>query len=642
MKNHQEHVIGLVDAMSKDIALTFPHLTRMSNLCSAHFARTVLKHGLAHATLTLPKLGKWFDACLDAGVILPDRPLYHGRRGSTIYPSYLFGLWELIFDESGVLRSDPDHTAVLFLRQSYFFAKKLDLECEKERTYEAVESFKRLDASMVRSYPDTWDSDTPRWTPLRGHPLFGVEDDARQHQMELPTLGREITKRIPWERFDALCRAIVTSFGDLNIWDLMPKHGPGAVSDGLKGTVKYDLPVWPKKLGYLFPPDWFASTNLVDRTQSDREPSSKLCAVPKTQKGPRLIATEPTAHQWVQGSLLRWLEEAVIASPLSISIDYRDQSYSQGLALSSSKDKRFATIDLSEASDRISTRLVQFVFQGHQTLLDCLHACRTRSMTIPASLSRQGVDELINLNKFSTMGSAVTFPVQTIIFTILAHFAIMVQDDDWDVSAHGVRRRAPYIRTFGDDIIVRNDVYDVLSLILTECGLKVNAEKSFTQGLFREACGMDAFDGVCVTPAYFRKPYEPSKPESLSSVIECSNNFHKKGMWKSADYLMRTIPSDELDLILRSRKALWSLTLLSYCDGTDLSEKTLRWNSAYHRVEALTIQLSAKDRRVKGSGEASLLQYFTEDPSKSDLSEWESGQVMRPSIKKARRWVGIE
>jgi hypothetical protein len=220
----------------------------------------------------------------------------------------------------------------------------------------------------------------------------------------------------------------------------------------------------------------------------------------------------------------------------------------------------------------------------------------------------------------------------------------MLTRHDDDVSLEAFRKRSSMVRVFGDDIIVPNDAYMVLTILMDELGLKVNTDKSFAEGFFREACGMDAFMGYCVTPAYILEPYSAQSPESLSSIVECSNNFYKKGLWHSADYLMKTVPEPERKLIPVSRKALGSLTYFTY--GTEELLHKKRISRDFHREEALVLTLTTKALRRRGSGEASLLQYFTESPSQEQSwlrpLEWSAGEVVRTLGKKAKRWVITE
>lgn len=546
MKIHLELVTEAVEGLFDDELSLYPELSKCIEK-QRKFTLTLLsQHGLAFATLALPQAGKWFDHCLAEGYINSDRPLFHGHRKDSIYPKYLWYLWAGVFSEDGVIRDNPDVNAIVSLRQHYFLAKKLTIDCDRDRVYEAVESFIDVDSRLTPPRPGSWYVDNPKWKSCEGHPLYGV-DTVNHTVSQLESYPGGENQSLPWHLLRLLSRAVVGSWGELDIWSLRPKHGPGAVAD--KNMLKYEFETWPTRLASVFPPDWFASHDLVDRTQSCREIGSKLCAVPKTQKGPRLIASEPVAHQWMQGALWRWLEDRVGSSPLGLSIDFRNQVKSQVKALTASKTGEYATIDLSEASDRVSLRLVEYIFQGNPLLLDALHACRTRWVEIPGSLTRKGKDEFVYLKKFSTMGSAVTFPIQTIVFTILGHFALMISRGERDVSLEGMRQRANALRVFGDDIIIASDAYEVMTRILSECGLKVNGSKSFWKGSFREACGMDAFGGVDVTPAYLRQPYSPSQPESLKSLIEVSNNFHKKGFWRTAERLLKTVPGDRKSVV---------------------------------------------------------------------------------------------
>lgn len=640
MKIHESLVTEVVIAMSRDIAVTFPNLSSAVSKQLCFTQELLAQQGLAFATLVLPQCGKWFDHCLSEGRILPDRPLYHGHRKDSAIPKYLWFLWNRVFTDEGVILAEPDLTAVFFLRQSYYFAKKLEIECDAARTQDSVAAFRAAEESMVRPWPNTWSSDAPEWGPVMGHPLWGTVGSPRQDDLfaGLDNKTGDKLPRIPWQIFDRLCRRLISSWGDLDVWSLKPKHGPGAVSEGR--TLKYEFENYSRRLNAIFPADWFTSHDYSDRTRTDRDIGSVMHAVPKTQKGPRLIAAEPVSNQWIQGALQRWLEKRVIDSPLGLSIGFRDQHVSQKLALESSSTGEYATVDLSEASDRLSCRLVQYVFQGNLNLLDAFHACRTQHIHIPEPLSDKGPREVIELRKFSTMGSALTFPVQTIVFTMIAHFAVMMTHEDWDVSLAGMRRRAHMIRVFGDDIIIDTESYGNLVRILHECGLKVNENKSFHRGKFREACGMDAFDGVDVTPAYIKQPYSLSNPESLASIIQVSNNFHKKGMWHTADRILKTVAQKELKFILRSHQDVWPLSLFTYQEGTDLTNFKTRWNPNLHRREVYAMSPSSKVSRIRGEWNASLLQYFTEEPDLASLSKWEAGQAERPRHSKRTRWVG--
>jgi hypothetical protein len=82
---------------------------------------------------------------------------------------------------------------------------------------------------------------------------------------------------------------------------------------------------------------------------------AKLTAVPKDSRGPRLICVHPKEAIWIQQGQRLKLEAAITSSNLTKGrINFTDQTVNGGLALESSKSGRLATLDLKEASDRIS------------------------------------------------------------------------------------------------------------------------------------------------------------------------------------------------------------------------------------------------------------------------------------------------
>ncbi|DAD50253.1 RNA-directed RNA polymerase [ssRNA phage Gerhypos.2_11] len=657
MKNPDLTMVGkLVDALFSDIASS-GLVTPVCLVGSRYLFSKGLKYeGMAFLTITLPQCSKFLEKSLELGTILHgETPPYMGKR--CYYdrrPALLHSLWAQLFNEQGQLSvGASDVEAVFLLRQAFNLFKKLDGDCDTEYVDAEISAYLRIENELPHSHPETWDSVNPMWSRRTGHPLWGASPTPCLEQGELFTVEPRVS--YPWSRFDQMCRRMSADLGELDAWNIRPKHGPGAVSE--RGhVIKHDFRVWPQKLEAHFPRDWHGRHDLSNYGDYDEtEPASRMVAVPKTQKGPRLIAAEPSAHQWIQGGIQRWFEDRVRGTFLGDSIDFRRQEYSKALALEASFHNRAATVDLSAASDRVSTRLVEYVFQGNITLLNALHACRTRSILIPKSLGSGSLnDRTLLLRKFAPMGSACTFPVQTIIFTMIAHFAVAICTDDWDMSKDAFKRRAAGIRVFGDDIIVPNDSYQTLVDLLHECGLLVNQGKSFSRGMFREACGMDAYRGSDVTPGYIRKLYEPTNPEALASVVECSNNLHKVGMWHLAAELLKTVGTMTLNKLIVAGNAIGSVSVLTFMKGLAPWIKT-RVSPTLHRLEAFGVGITAKVSRIEGTGEASLNQFFTDTPaiplnedgmpSRSDRlsylspKAWEHGQASNARVLVKRAWV---
>jgi hypothetical protein len=255
------------------------------------------------------------------------------------------------------------------------------------------------------------------------------------------------------------------------------KHGPGAVSERLKNWEKSQFPYWSDKLEVLFPFELCGKSAGNDRDRPiNHELASRLIWVPKTYKGPRLIAAEPASHQWCQQSILSFMNEQFKKHFKGFFIDLRDQSKSNDLVLSASRDRSLATVDLSDASDRLSCWTVERALRRNPSLLHHLHAARTRLLS--DNISQE--PSFLKLKKFASQGTATTFPVQSLVFLIIALTASVNGKITW-TKLWKLRNQ---VRVFGDDIILPTPGYERLIRIMDLLGLKVNVAKSYAHGHF--------------------------------------------------------------------------------------------------------------------------------------------------------------
>lgn len=153
---------------------------------------------------------------------------------------------------------------------------------------------------------------------------------------------------------------------------------------------------------------------------------------------------------------------------------------------SSSVSRKYATVDIKNASNSVCTRVVKSLLPP--IWYDLLDKSRHRKTLIG--------NYVHDLELFSAMGNGFTFELETIIFLAIAmtlpHSQILT-DKGGDISV------------FGDDIICRDEDYDLLVERLTHFGFEVNRDKSFSgESWFRESCGADYFAGADVTPIYLR------------------------------------------------------------------------------------------------------------------------------------------
>jgi len=222
---------------------------------------------------------------------------------------------------------------------------------------------------------------------------------------------------------------------------------------------------------------------------------SRLSFVPKTYEISRTICTEPTVNMLFQKALgeyiSRWLMRVY-------GIDFtRQQDVNRRMALEGSMNGKFATIDLESASDSISMSLCDYVLP--------------RSLTSWLNMSRSPVTILpdggrVPLDMISSMGNAFTFPLQTLIFSAAVSTVYRMMD----IKPCGLPGPRRNFSVFGDDIIVLKETYETVTRYLGFLGFRVNKEKSFNSGHFRESCGEDYYRGHNIRGVYLTSLRTPS------------------------------------------------------------------------------------------------------------------------------------
>jgi len=200
--------------------------------------------------------------------------------------------------------------------------------------------------------------------------------------------------------------------------------------------------------------------------------------VPKSFKTDRSIMVEPLLNTFVQKGIGRWMKKRLYRH----GIDLTDQSVQRERAREGSVTGRWATIDLSRASDSVAYHLVMDLLPyGWFDLLDKWRTpmCRYKK-------------EFITLQKFSSMGNGFTFELETLVFkALLVGIASYIGVEDDSV-------------VYGDDITCNTALARAASHFFTFFGFTINIDKSYVEGPFREACGGDYRLGVDVRPWFCR------------------------------------------------------------------------------------------------------------------------------------------
>lgn len=650
MKSHEASLLGLYASLLKDVEAYYPRDSIEWRRDSSRLLFIMEHQGSKFFTIDLVLCGKHFDRCLSQGSFSPSNLSNQRQRRGAVIPRLFGGLLLKVFHENGTIRSDVDMTAVSLSRQLYYAAKKVRHNCDPKATFQVVKEFFDVEADC--RHPsldwggDTLDSPTSPRNHLRDSLDGGMLEKYGQRQLALEdsrsSVAPELSDPLTLDVVQRLADIISCDIGDLTYDEVRPKHGPGAVSDSKGSRSKYSFPHWPKKLELSFPSIEFALPNasFFDEAMergvlglSVHEPPSKLIVVPKTQKAPRLIASEPTCHQWIQQALRSFLVEKIEKSILGNSVRFNDQTFSQKGALAASARGHGCTIDLSSASDRLSCWTVERFFRSNLGLLRAFHACRTR--WVLNSIDKK-LPKYLVLRKFAPMGSALTFPVQSMVYAITSIACTMFVRHGKKLLSMSTRqfrlcaeRCARSTIVFGDDIIVPEGSYSLVYEVLSYLGLKVNVDKTFVGGNFYESCGVDAYKGVNVTPTYFLELPVESKPSTIASAIDGSNNFHKGGLWHTAAWLASTLPERVLRTLPIVSVVDGPVGLSSYC-GLSLSHLKEKWNENLQQYEYLCAVLKNSAKRYQADGIYSLLQYFTEAPNPTIC--WVSGEASRSHV----------
>ncbi len=469
--------------------------------------------GVNFLSIALPRFASDLHRSLDDGSVDPGAFAGFHRRGAL--PVFLGEYLDLVFDrETGYLLKEPSHAAIVSLRQLTMFYGKILVDASQRRKESAVELFLECEQEVAQT----------KWSRE-------LLDEFRA--MSRLAFGSVLTEmdRLVYEN------------------DLLPKHGPGSTADGLEGNLKWTQLEWTERLeevfhcvDYLIPNyRYHSELGIANFLEPSDERPVKVTLVPKTPKTPRIIAIEPTCMQFMQQAIAVPLTNLLQSSrigrygvdnPSFGLLGFREQGPNRDLAKHGSLSGELATLDLSEASDRVSNELVLAMMQDFPWLSKGIQACRSTRALLP------GDRGMVPLSKFASMGSALCFPIEAMVFLTVVLLGI-ADAQSARLSSHDVSRLRGRVRIYGDDIIVPVDYVRCVISRLEAFGLKVNYGKSFWTGKFRESCGGDYYDGEDVTPVRVRRVLPTSRTDvkEIVSAVSLRNLLYQQGYWNAASHL---------------------------------------------------------------------------------------------------------
>lgn len=487
--------------------------------------------GVSFLTITLPTYAKGLEQALSRECADPS--LWKSFSSAGRLPRFLGGFADLVFDrKSGRLLPDPNIGAIWAIRQISGFLGKLFHVCSANRVTREMERYVECDKEVYAA-SERMTSDIIRDVSTASWILFGDAFD---------TTNREISDG-----------------------SIVPRHGPGATADRLRGNQKWRQSEWTERLEQVFPCSdylipsyrWWEEVQHVDILEPGAERPVKVIPVPKTAARPRLIAVEPTCMQYMQQALFLSLRPGLEATGV---VGITNQQPNRDFAETGSSSGLTATLDLSEASDRVPLTLVRAILRPWPLLEAGVMACRSTKADVPGF----GV---MPLAKFASMGSALCFPMEAVVFASAA-FVGIARALNLPCDSHLINRWKPLVRVYGDDIIIPAHFAESVSETLALIGAKVNRSKSFWTGKFRESCGGEFYDGCDVSYVKVRQnlPRHRRQHREVIATISLRNELYKAGCWGTVRYLDNMLESLRIPMprVIDSSPVLGRLSFLGY------------------------------------------------------------------------------
>jgi hypothetical protein len=572
--------------------------------------RRLKAEGLSFATITLPLLSQGlFDHIEGRKASYPSFKLWDGT-----YPVFLKGLFQNALGLNPKV-SHCDHD----LRARYV-----------EAIYQISVCFKKLKGPYKRCKLAEQYADFVRTDEALG-----------QLDFDNPELQPII------ERAQHLARIFLRGYDPYK--DAIPRPGPGATNQPTKKYERYEPHILFTSIHETFDyTEWFftrpedafpvSAPSILGTLRVVDEPTSRFKFVPKTWAKARGICIESFEVQWLQQAIRRSITKHLERHPFySKRITLNDQSTNAWMAIMSSVSKTFATLDMSEASDRVARELVMKIFASHDEFVTILEALSTKWIEPPREAGK-GFKGMLSTNKFAPMGSALCFPIMSLVHMFLIRAIIQLYAP-----------KLPHLHStnvfvYGDDLVLPSSCVHLVYEWLPKFGMKLNETKSFYHSHFRESCGTHAYYGHDITPTYVREIPKFGSGSAINSIIETEYQFHRKGL-HSAAHTMR-------DSLIRLSKSVDRYVPVSsnvlgfkrdYGDPAAQNDKCfppyngrVRYDRDVQSFSRLEWVLEAKTTAVGLSSDIHrYLRWFCEKPDSRMIADTSDGVLIR------KKWVPL-
>lgn len=386
-------------------------------------------------------------------------------------------------------------------------------------------------------------------------------------------------------------------------------HGPGGIAGHGRTTLynKYRSLSRDRLINMVFGHQYYTGNSLP---YSHLDRISSTIFVPKSYKTFRTISMEPSTLMYLQQGIWRELDRMIKSdSWLRARIDVSDQTRNQVLAKEGSILRNLATIDLSAASDSVSWDLVRYLFKD-TVLYPYLVATRSRRTLLPNG-------ELIRLKKFAPMGSALCFPIETLVFLAITHHSV-----DKSKRLKGSLTSQTF-SVYGDDIILPTEAVPELLWELDQLGFSVNLSKSFFRqdSWFRESCGAEYCNGYDVTPMRISRKYS-SKMDgvSVSGLVDMANTAYHKGFANLRSYFLKEMRTYRF----RFKKKTFAYTPY-FSPNHLLSDSYTNYHTRKYFDRSLhtyrVYHTGIRDKAVRGNEEVALRHWLESNELREEVRE---------------------
>jgi len=580
-----DETVSLIAALLNDIQMSHEAVfnCRVRRLTLNQVKKRTRSEGIGFLTKALPRLGKALDKALSGASPLNAAALGFSTLRDSKLPRFLGELFNEVLSKDGVLLPEPCVQCVSVLRQVLYLFYKYELPYTDEQAQQVIHKFERTEDDLSTS------------------------GELSIRLQSLMHCSAAHVRRQPRDHYCSPSQSAVTREAKILLSDvfaffdpktIIPRHGPGAVATRQRLWDKFRWTNVSDRITSLYPYDEYFCSSLGSVCDNyaafskvaGMDLSARVILVPKDSRGPRLISCEPVDFQWIQQGLGRAIVELVESHETTrFNVNFTSQDANRFGALLGSSNGKYSTLDLNEASDRVSLELVRLLFPPH--ICEYLEACRSLSTELPSG-------KVLKLRKFAPMGSCLCFPILAL--TVWAILTAAAPDTDTRES----------ILVYGDDVIVPTAYAANAMEHLESFGLKINRDKSCTSGLFRESCGMDAFKGINVTPVRLRTVWSSApSPDVYTSWIAYANSFYDKRYYSVYYAIVARlravygpIPSDDMNLSCPSLRVV----------PLDERPKRRRMNKSLQKLEYSVYDVKSPLINHEIDGWSMLLRYFTE------------------------------